>query len=439
MPPMDEEHAFALLEKKIPNTAQTQHDHKDMVELVQALDYMPLAVTQAGAYIRQRASRCSVRQYIEKLERSDKSRTSLLDRDERNLRRDKEASNSIILTWQMSFEHIRDNRPSAADLLALMSFCDRQGIPEFLLRASEDKSDAVWENHDDDNDDQLHERSAGIQSPDSDASCDSVLSIGEDDAFEEDLVTLEGYSFISKTTNPSTFEMHNLVQLSTRRWLEAQGSAQRWKERFVRNLDIVFPSGEYENWTMCQALLPHAQAATLLKMGTVEASLQWASVMYHASWYARERGMYAVSVTMSELCSSKRTMQLGKTNLLTLYSISNLALAYRKQGRWEEAEQLDVEVTTTMGKVLGDTHLLTLTSMRSLATTYYMQGRWDEAEELNVKVTETRKKVLGEAHPDTLSSMANLAATYRSQERPRDADDLEQAVLLLRQNLELGR
>jgi hypothetical protein len=44
--------------------------------------------------------------------------------------RDWEAKNSILATWQISFDYIRDKKPSAAEPLPLMSFFDRQGIPD---------------------------------------------------------------------------------------------------------------------------------------------------------------------------------------------------------------------------------------------------------------------------------------------------------------------
>ena len=47
--------------------------------------------------------------------------------------------------------------------------------------------------------------------------------------------------------------------------------------------------------------------------------------------------------------------------------------------------------------------------MANLASTYRNQGRWKEAEELEVQVMETRKRVLGEEHPSTLTSMVNHA------------------------------
>jgi hypothetical protein len=41
--------------------------------------------------------------------------------------------------------------------------------------------------------------------------------------------------------------MYGLIQLATRKWLEAQGKTERWKHQFLKNLDAEFPTGEYEN------------------------------------------------------------------------------------------------------------------------------------------------------------------------------------------------
>ena len=40
---------------------------------------------------------------------------------------------------------------------------------------------------------------------------------------------------------------------------------------------------------------------------------------------------------------------------------SNLASTYRNQGRWKEAESLEVQVMETRKRVLGEEHSLTLT------------------------------------------------------------------------------
>jgi len=128
--PMGKKLAVELVRKKLGG----EWRREDVVQLVEVLDRMPLAISQAAAYIDQRRPRCSVQQYVEKLLEADRSGLSLLDHDAGDLRRDREASNSIFLTWQISFEHIHTSRPFAADLLSLMSFFDRRSIPEALLR-----------------------------------------------------------------------------------------------------------------------------------------------------------------------------------------------------------------------------------------------------------------------------------------------------------------
>lgn len=128
--PMDEAHALALFEKKLGK----KDESKDVAELVAALEFMPLTIVQAAAYVSHRAPRHSVRQHLEQFEKSDHKRTNLLNYKKGQLRRDRDAKNAIIITWQISFDYILQTRPSAADLLSLTSFFDRQGIPEALLR-----------------------------------------------------------------------------------------------------------------------------------------------------------------------------------------------------------------------------------------------------------------------------------------------------------------
>jgi Tetratricopeptide repeat len=52
----------------------------------------------------------------------------------------------------------------------------------------------------------------------------------------------------------------------------------------------------------------------------------------------------------------------------------------------EEAEELFVQVMEASLRVLGQEHPSTLSNMANLASTYRNQGRWKEAEELEVQV-----------------------------------------------------
>jgi hypothetical protein len=120
--PMDKADALALFENKLGK----HDDSDDTAELAEALEFIPLAIVQAATYIFQSAPRYSVRDYLQNFQKSDRKKTGLLNYEGEQLRRDWEAKNSIIITWQISFDHIRKIRPSAADLLSLMSFFDRQ-------------------------------------------------------------------------------------------------------------------------------------------------------------------------------------------------------------------------------------------------------------------------------------------------------------------------
>ena len=135
--PMNMTEALVLLSNKLDIDTQSP----DMMRLVEELEYMPLAIVQAASYIIHHSPRCSVSQYLEKLQKSDHHATMLLNHEAGHIYRDWEAKNSILLTWQISFGHIRRIKQPAADLLSLMSFFDRQGIPEYSLRVQARETD----------------------------------------------------------------------------------------------------------------------------------------------------------------------------------------------------------------------------------------------------------------------------------------------------------
>ena len=430
--PMNEAQAVTLLQKKLG----AQGDSGDVAELAAVLEYMPLAIVQAAAYIWRRAPRCSVVEYLEEFRRSEGEKTNLLNHEAGHLRRDRDAKNSIIVTWQISFEHLRQQRASAADLLSLMSFFDRQGIPETLLyggwgregastasdrrkRSTKQRVKAFF-GHTKSQPKAQHERREGA---------------GDKLNFENDVVALRDLCLISISTDGATFEMHSLVQLATRIWLIANGKLERWKQQFISNLCAEFPTGNFENWAACQALFAHAQAASEQRPSDDSMIADWATVLYRAAWYAESIGSIADAVTLATKALKAREKMLGNKHEDTIQSIAMVADAYSLAGRWDEAEKLRKQVMETRKKKLGADHPDTLTSMANLASTYRNQGRWDAAEELEVQVMETRKKKLGADHPSTLTSMANLAFTWKSQGRSAEAVALMRQCVQQRQRV----
>ncbi|KAH7125055.1 hypothetical protein B0J13DRAFT_598998 [Dactylonectria estremocensis] len=371
---MDDAQALQLFCNKL----QGDSDKTATADLLDALDYIPLAITQAAAYINRRAPRISVKTYLDAFRESDKKKGSLLNSDAGDLRRDETVSNSVVTTWQVTLKQIRRERPSAANLLSLMSFFNPQGIPEFVLHHY--KGD-------------LTENADGVKDDE------------DDDEFEDDLDVLRGYSLVSVTATRDVCEMHSLVQFCTRAWLQV----------FLWAMSRHFPSGAFETWPTCQMLLPHIES--MLEEEPPNEDLQ--------KW-ARN---YRAAEKLGEKAVKTRVNVLGEEHPSTLTSMTNLALTYRNQGRWKEAEELQVRVMETRKTILGEEHSNTLSSMNNLAITYRDQWRWKEAEELQVRVMEVTKNILGEGHLDTLSSMANLASTYGNQGRWKEAEELEVRVM----------
>lgn len=218
--------------------------------------------------------------------------------------------------------------------------------------------------------------------------------------------------------------MHRLVQLTTRAWLKSHAETERWKEKFVNNVYEEFPTGRYENWGKCRSLYPHVRSAMSQRPESRESLLRWATLLYRGAWYASESGHIADVREMASKSRRYRVKLLGAEDEEALASTTMLAEAYSLEGRWEDAEQLEVQVMETRKTKLGVDHPDTLTSMANLASIYWNQGRWEEAEQLFVQVIETRKTKLGVDHPNTLTSMANLAYTWKSSGYNTQALDL---------------
>ncbi len=72
---MREIEALALLKKKLGSASQWNVGMAGA--LVQALDFVPLAVSQAAAYIQTRAPRSSLEKYLDEFRQSDRKRARL--------------------------------------------------------------------------------------------------------------------------------------------------------------------------------------------------------------------------------------------------------------------------------------------------------------------------------------------------------------------------
>jgi tetratricopeptide (TPR) repeat protein len=400
---MDEARGLQLLRNKLVDTSKED----GAVDLLRALDYVPLAITQAAAYINRQA-RTTASTYLTEFQKSDEKRNELLKRDGGDLRRDGTGSNSVLTTWQISFDRIRKERQSAADLLSLMSFFNHQGIPESVLR---------WHGK------------ITIQSEDDD---------GAKQTFSDDFEMLRAYSLIIATADTDTCETHALVQLCTQVWLSSFSNIEQWKQKFVKTIAHEFPTGDFENWAKCQQLLPHIESLYDYEPDGNECTAEWAHILTNAAWYMWMKGSYKIAQRLTEAALRAREEVLGQTHEITLTSVTLLALVLQSQGKYNEAEKLHRRTLKENEKQLGAYHPSTLTSVSNLALVLHDQGKYEEAETLHRRALEGYQKELGARYSASLlMSLNNLAAVLRAQGKYTEAEKLNRQALEGREK-ELG-
>jgi tetratricopeptide (TPR) repeat protein len=359
---------------------------KLVADILERLDRLPLAITQAAFYMRETST--SFEKYIMML-RKEKKRWMLLTESVPSRHRQDNVPNSVMQTWRITIDYLRHENPLAHRILHVVVYLNNQNIPFKLMTAAgrTKLGNAILESGGDKDDTNRHKSNNGDDDSDD-----------EDAGVVKAVTRLKQFSFLQVRTGQKerrSYDVHKLVQEATRYAIQTDPKSED-PTVFPRiALQIMleeFPSGQYGTWDQCESLLSHALTVS--------------------AW----REVAGEKLKISRL-------------------LSQASIYLFLMGRSREAEEIVVEVLELRREVLGEKHPDTIGSMASLAATYYQQGRSREAEEINMEVLELRREVLGEKHPDTIRSMASLATTYHQQGRSREAEEIDVEVLELRREV----
>lgn len=426
--------------------------------IVQELGYLALAITLAGSYVSvtPRLS-ADIRRYLPEYHQR---RTELLRR--RPQQQIHRYGESVLSTWEASFDAVATQSPTAARLLGMLA---SMNFDDIFLRMFDRNADGVSAQSD--------IASLPIQTWRSFLFPEIEWSLYQlESAFE----VLQRYALIQWKWDQQSYSMHKLVhawgqdrqdgamQLQTNGMaLElladatADGqSSPGYKLRLVPHvmanfaiyveradltskitrdrLDLIsriegflYTIGRWSEAFEVQAFHLRKTEETFGKEhpNTLTSMSNLASVLRFQGKYDEAEGIHRQVLALRESV-------LGKEHPSTLKSMANLALTYGDLGRWPEAELLGVQVKKARIRVLGEQDPDTLASKADLVWTYYKQGRLEEAEELGLLVKESRIGVLTEEHPDTLTSMAHLGAIYEHLGRSREAEKWKKRVLEIR-------
>ena len=357
--------SLELLKGKLPVESGSE-----AVELVMELEHVPLAISQAGAYIRERAPLMSIPKYLAEFRKSQDNQTTLLNSNHADLRRDGEVPNAVTTSWQLSFDHVLENYPKAGELLCLMSFFNRQAIPQFLVQRGYD-----------------------------------------DLAFGEVIGPLLNFSLVRADNTGQMFELHRLVQIATRHWIERDGSTQKWIDCAIDRMAEEFPGAEDQrrSWAACEMLISHVEEVLGNEPGSEQFQLKYANLLIDSSLYLIERKedfLLAEERSKKALAIQRHILAAGDDHLLL--TLSFISYAYRMQKKYQEAEVLDAEVLEQRIKGWGEMNESTQIAMNNLAQSYITLRKYEKAEEMLLRVRSLQATLLGNDYLFTEIKMAAL-------------------------------
>lgn len=333
-----------LLPLDTPLQHASEQDRATAQAIVQAMDGLPLALDQAGAYIEETG--CRLATY---LERYQQQQISLL---QRRGGVSTEHSEPVARTWSLSFAQVEQQSEVAADLLKLCAFLDPDTIPEELFTEGA-------------------------------AELGPVLHILATDPaqLDEAIGVLRRFSLIQRNRDEQVLIVHRLVQAVLK--ASITDTAQRqWAERAIRAVNQAFPHVDMTTWTQCRRLLPQAEACADLINQYTFAFPEAARLLNQAGCYLQDHAFYAQAEPLHQRALAIYEKAYGPEHPDTARSLNNLAALYRAQGKYAQAEPLYQRALAIIEQQLGPQHPNTATCLNNLAGLYDTQGRYAQAEPL---------------------------------------------------------
>ncbi len=387
-----EESKEFLLIRTGRNKHQLEQIEIDIIEQIgEELDYFPLALEHAGAYIHEKNS--SFNDYLISYR---KRGIELLEKTKSD-----RYQKTVATTWSLNFEQVEQTSNAAIDLLYVSAFLNPYSIPLELIAQGADELGPV-----------LSESLADVES--------NPL------ALDEVLDPLNKYSLISRDPVSRTYSIHRMVQAVLKDRMD-NDTQRKWAECTIKAVDKTFPEVEFKTWNVCETMIPHAiTCLELIEKSNFEFQ-EAARLLNKAGNYLKARALYGVAKLFLEQALGIRKKVLEEDNPDLAETFNNLAGLYRAQGKYKEAEEYYNNALATRKK-LGEEHPDLAETFNDLAGLYRAQGKYKEAEEYYNNALAIRKK-LGEDDPDLAETFDSLAGLYQDQGKYEKAEEFYNTAL----------
>ncbi|MBI4752510.1 MAG: tetratricopeptide repeat protein [Acidobacteria bacterium] len=382
-------------------TAALRPDWEDAKAVSIALDGLPLALDQAGAYLAEKE--LTPADYLRHFEK----RKAKLLKERGTITKDHPLS--VWVTFTDAFTAIKEQSEAAGELVVLCAFLAPDNIPDAIFR---DGAEYLGD----------------ILGP---VAADEV-------EFAEAYGVACRFSLLRRNAD-RTFTIHRLVQEVIQAGLPPE-EQKTWAERAVNAVALAFPKADFENWDTCEHLWPQVESAKAL-VKTCRFDFPNVVLLLNRMgdylYFRSARYVETESLLLETLEIYQKGLPAGHPYIAT--SLNNLALVYQSQGRSGEAEPLYLEALEMRRKGLPAGHPDIANNLNNLGTLYKSQGRYGEAKPLYQEALEIDRKGLPSGHPSIATDLNNLAGFYESQGRYGEAEPLYlEALEIYRKGLPAG-
>ncbi|MDQ6662509.1 MAG: tetratricopeptide repeat protein, partial [Chloroflexota bacterium] len=382
---------------KETNTEVTDREQEVAANIVEELDYLPLAIDQAASYIYE--TQCGMETYLRLFQRH---RKKLL---ESRGRLTSQHLASVVTTISLACEKIMSTQ-CALDLLTFCAFVHSEDIPEEFFMQGTPEHDPLFPPTDDGQ---------------------FLLA--------EALKSLLKYSLVRCHPTITTISIHRLVQVVLREQLESD-ERQRWAERVVQVVSWVEWPLESTEWLRYQRYIVHAQiCASWIEQWSIE-SEEAARLLESAGHYLHERAQYNEAESLYMRVLTIRDHIWNSRDPAIAESHYNLGIIYLDQGKFLDAELHLRHAIALFEATHGLLTPWTAVVLRTLGELYYIQGKYAEAEKyFHLALKICMLTLRGGEDLQIASTLYCLARVYMAQGEYAEAQHLLQQSLKIREQL----
>ncbi|GGT33132.1 tetratricopeptide repeat protein [Nonomuraea spiralis] len=373
----------------------------DLEAIAAELGYLPLALEQASAYMRQQ--RCSPARYLRQL-REEPARTHA------RFPQGGDAERIMARLWHHHLralqDHDRRHGLASEHLLRVLTCYAPDDVPRLLL---------------------------GELSPD-DYEAEGQES--DEEGWDEALGVLASYSMITRSgvDDTETISMHRLFQSVIRHGLDyddpRQHAARHTALTWIRQALPPDPDSNVSGWPVWRDLMPHIGALTSCHLHGTEPP-ELGSILNQATVFTATQGQHQRAYDLANRALAITEAAYGPDHPTVATLLGNLANSFRALGRPGEAVPLEQRALAITEAAYGPDHPTIATLLGNLASGLHALGRPGEAVPLEQRALAITEAAYGPDHPDLAIRLGNLANSLHALGRPGEAVPLfERAVAI---------